>query len=40
MKSIEVALKMETDAVKFYTEASQKVFHPAGKKNVSYNSRR
>jgi rubrerythrin len=32
MKSIEIALKMETDAVKFYTEASQKVFHPAGKK--------
>lgn len=32
MKSIEIALKMETDAVKFYTEASEKVLHPAGKK--------
>ncbi|MDW7973200.1 MAG: ferritin family protein, partial [Thermodesulfovibrio sp.] len=32
MKSIEIALKMETDAVKFYTEASEKVSHPVGKK--------
>lgn len=32
MKSIEVALKMETDAVKFYKEASEKVSHPVGKK--------
>lgn len=32
MKSIEIALKMETDAVKFYTEASERVKHPVGKK--------
>ncbi|WP_353684319.1 ferritin family protein [Thermodesulfovibrio sp. 3907-1M] len=32
MKSIEVALKMETDAVKFYTEAAEKISHPVGKK--------
>uniref|UniRef100_A0A7C4EJY9 DUF2202 domain-containing protein n=1 Tax=Thermodesulfovibrio aggregans TaxID=86166 RepID=A0A7C4EJY9_9BACT len=32
MKSYEIALKMETDAVKFYTEAAEKVYHPAGKK--------
>lgn len=32
MKSIEIALKMETDAVKFYTEASEKISHPVGKK--------
>lgn len=32
MKSIELALKMETDAVRFYTEASTKVSHPVGKK--------
>lgn len=32
MKSIEIALKMETDAVKFYKEASEKVSHPVGKK--------
>lgn len=32
MKSYEIALKMETDAVKFYTEAVEKVYHPAGKK--------
>ncbi len=31
MKSIEIALKMETDAVKFYKEAAEKVSHPAGK---------
>jgi len=31
MKSVELALKMETDAVKFYTEASSKVGHPGGK---------
>lgn len=30
MKSVELALKMETDAVKFYTEASTKVGHQAG----------
>jgi len=32
MKSVELALKMETDAVKFYTEFSGKVSHPVGKK--------
>ncbi len=32
MKSIEIALKMETDAVKFYKEAAEKVNHPVGKK--------
>ncbi len=32
MKSVEIALKMETDAVKFYKEASEKIFHPVGKK--------
>ncbi|HHW20484.1 MAG TPA: ferritin family protein [Thermodesulfovibrio thiophilus] len=32
MKSVELALKMETDAVKFYTEAAEKVSHPVGKK--------
>ncbi|WP_297211564.1 MULTISPECIES: ferritin-like domain-containing protein [Thermodesulfovibrio] len=32
MKSIELALKMETDAVKFYKEAADKVSHPVGKK--------
>ncbi len=32
MKSIEIALKMETDAVKFYAEAAEKVSHPVGKK--------
>jgi rubrerythrin len=32
MKSIEIALKMETDVVKFYTEAAQKVSHTVGKK--------
>lgn len=32
MKSVELALKMETDAVKFYTEAAQKVSHPVGQK--------
>ncbi|GAB6182875.1 ferritin family protein [Thermodesulfovibrio hydrogeniphilus] len=31
MKSVELALKMETDAIKFYTEAAEKVSHPAGK---------
>lgn len=32
MKSVELALKMETDAIKFYTEAAEKVSHPVGKK--------
>lgn len=32
MKSVEIALKMETDAVKFYTESAEKVSHPVGKK--------
>lgn len=32
MKSIELALKMETDAIRFYSEAAEKVSHPVGKK--------
>lgn len=32
MKSVEIALKMETDAVKFYKEASEKISNPVGKK--------
>ncbi|MCS7203140.1 MAG: ferritin family protein [Thermodesulfovibrio sp.] len=32
MKSVQIALKMETEAVKFYTEASEKVKHPVGKR--------
>jgi rubrerythrin len=32
MNALEVAMKMETDAVEFYTEALQKVKYPAGKK--------
>ncbi|MBN2654409.1 MAG: ferritin family protein [Nitrospirae bacterium] len=32
MKAAELALKMETDAVKFYTEAASKIGYPAGKK--------
>lgn len=35
MKSVELALKMETDAVSFYKEASEKVSHPVGKKMFS-----
>ncbi len=32
MDALEMALKMETDAIKFYTEASQKTKYPVGKK--------
>jgi rubrerythrin len=32
MNAIEIAKKMETDAIRFYTEAAQKTAHPAGKK--------
>ncbi len=32
MKSIEIARKMETDAIDFYTEAARKTGYPAGKK--------
>lgn len=32
MNAIEIAKKMETDAIKFYTEAAQKTKYPAGKK--------
>jgi len=29
---METAIRMETDAIKFYTEAAEKTTHPAGKK--------
>ena len=32
MNSIEIARKMETDAIKFYTEAAKKTKYPAGRK--------
>ena len=32
MNAIEIARKMETDAIKFYTEAARKTGYPAGKK--------
>ncbi|RJQ47261.1 MAG: DUF2202 domain-containing protein [Nitrospiraceae bacterium] len=32
MNAIEVAKKMETDAIRFYTEAAKKTKYPAGKK--------
>lgn len=32
MNAIDIALRMETDAVKFYREASEKTSHPVGKK--------
>lgn len=32
MNSLDIARKMETDAIRFYTEASQKTRHPVGKK--------
>ncbi len=32
MNALELAMKMETDAIAFYSEAEQKVKHPAGKK--------
>jgi len=32
MDALEMALKMETDAIQFYTEAAKKTKYPAGKK--------
>ncbi|HJX01574.1 MAG: hypothetical protein A2Y97_11425 [Nitrospirae bacterium RBG_13_39_12] len=32
MNAIEIAIKMEKDAINFYTEAAKKVKHPVGKK--------
>jgi len=32
MNALEMAIKMETDAIRFYTEAAQKTKYPAGKK--------
>lgn len=32
MNSIEIAVRMETDAIKFYTEAADKTSNPVGKK--------
>ena len=32
MDALELAMKMEKDAISFYSEAAQKVQHPAGKK--------
>lgn len=32
MNALEMAMKMETDAIRFYTEAAQKTKYPAGKK--------
>jgi rubrerythrin len=32
MNAIEISIKMETDAIKFYKEASEKMVHPVGKK--------
>jgi rubrerythrin len=32
MNAIEIAIRMETDAIKFYKEAADKVAHPVGKK--------
>jgi rubrerythrin len=32
MNAIDIAIRMEKDAIKFYTEASEKIKHPAGKK--------
>jgi len=32
MNAIEIARKMETDAIRFYLEASEKTSHPVGKK--------
>lgn len=31
MKAVEIAIKMETDAIKFYKEAAEKIAHPVGK---------
>ncbi len=32
MNALEMAMKMETDAIRFYTEAAQKTKYPAGRK--------
>lgn len=32
MDALEMAMKMETDAISFYTEAARKTVHPIGKK--------
>ncbi len=32
MNAVEIAVRMETDAIKFYKEAAEKTKHPAGKK--------
>ncbi|MEW6586124.1 MAG: ferritin family protein [Nitrospirota bacterium] len=32
MNAIEIAIRMETDAIKFYRESAEKVSHPVGKK--------
>jgi rubrerythrin len=32
MNAVEIAIKMETDAINFYREAAERVKHPAGKK--------
>ena len=32
MNALELAMKMETDSIKFYTEAAEKTKYPAGKK--------
>jgi rubrerythrin len=32
MNAIEIAIKMEKDAIDFYTKAAEKTIHPAGKK--------
>jgi rubrerythrin len=32
MDALEIAMKMETDAISFYTEAARKTHYPAGKK--------
>ena len=35
MNAIKIAVKMETDAIKFYTEAADKTINPVGKKMFS-----
>ncbi len=32
MNAVEIAIKMETDAIKFYREAAERASHPVGKK--------
>ncbi len=32
MNTLEIAMKMETDSIKFYTEAAEKTVYPVGKK--------